>query len=253
MNKIDFRRHYVLVLDTETANTIRTEEGALDTSCALVYDCGWSVVDTKGNVYKEQSFVNRDIFVYERDLMQSAYYGWKIPHYVADLQNGLRTMASTFEIRQAMLADMAEYHITEVVAHNARFDLNALNTVLRWTTKSKYRYWFPYGTVIWDTMKMARSVIHKMPTYRKFCEEHNFLTTTGRLSTTAEVLYRFITKDPKFKESHTGLEDVQIEREIMFYCYRQHKAMQKLLFTPKGETVPPTDFQKNVMKVVKSA
>lgn len=230
MNKIDYRRHYVLVLDTETANTARTEDGKLDTSSVLMYDCGWSVVDTKGNVYKEQSFVNRDIFVYERELMNSAYYGWKIPRYVEDLRNGKRKMASTYEIRKAMLADMELYHITEVVAHNARFDRDALDTIQRWTTKSKYRYWFPYGTEIWDTMKMARDVIHKMPTYRRFCEEHGFLTANGRLSATAENLYRFIIKDPTFVESHTGLEDVQIEREIMFYCFRQHKKMRKGLY-----------------------
>lgn len=230
MNKIDYRRHYVLVLDTETANTARTEDGKLDTSSVLMYDCGWSIVDTKGNVYKEQSFVNRDIFVYERELMQSAYYGWKIPRYVEDLRNGKRKMASTYEIRKAMLADMELYHITEVVAHNARFDRDALDTIQRWTTKSKYRYWFPYGTEIWDTMKMARDVIHKMPTYRRFCEENGFLTANGRLSATAENLYRFIIKDPTFVESHTGLEDVQIEREIMFYCFRQHKKMRKGLY-----------------------
>ena len=230
MNKIDYRRHYVLVLDTETANTALTEDGKLDTSSVLMYDCGWSIVDTKGNVYKEQSFVNRDIFVYERELMASAYYGWKIPRYVEDLRNGKRKMASTYEIRKAMLADMELYHITEVVAHNARFDRDALDTIQRWTTKSKYRYWFPYGTEIWDTMKMARDVIHKMPTYRRFCEENGFLTTNGRLSATAENLYRFIIKDPTFVESHTGLEDVQIEREIMFYCFRQHKKMRKGLY-----------------------
>lgn len=230
MNKIDYRRHYVLVLDTETANTARTEDGKLDTSSVLMYDCGWSIVDTKGNVYKEQSFVNRDIFVYERELMNSAYYGWKIPRYVEDLRNGKRKMASTYEIRKAMLADMELYHITEVVAHNARFDRDALDTIQRWTTKSKYRYWFPYGTEIWDTMKMARDVIHKMPTYRRFCEENGFLTANGKLSATAENLYRFIIKDPTFVESHTGLEDVQIEREIMFYCFRQHKKMRKGLY-----------------------
>lgn len=230
MNKIDYRRHYVLVLDTETANTARTEDGKLDTSSVLMYDCGWSIVDTKGNVYKEQSFVNRDIFVYERELMNSAYYGWKIPRYVEELRNGKRKMASTYEIRKAMLADMELYHITEVVAHNARFDRDALDTIQRWTTKSKYRYWFPYGTEIWDTMKMARDVIHKMPTYRRFCEEHGFLTANGKLSATAENLYRFIIKDPTFVESHTGLEDVQIEREIMFYCFRQHKKMRKGLY-----------------------
>lgn len=230
MNKIDYRRHYVLVLDTETANTARTADGKLDTSSVLMYDCGWSIVDTKGNVYKEQSFVNRDIFVYERELMNSAYYGWKIPRYVEELRNGKRKMASTYEIRKAMLTDMELYRITEVVAHNARFDRDALDTIQRWTTKSKYRYWFPYGTEIWDTMKMARDVVHKMPTYRRFCEENGFVTKTGQLSAKAEDLYRFIIKDPTFAESHTGLEDVQIEREIMFYCFRQHKKMRKGLY-----------------------
>ena len=230
MEKIDYRHHYVLVLDTETANTLSDENGRLDTSCVLMYDCGWSVVDTKGNVYEERSYVNSDIFIHERELMRSAYYAKKIPQYVADLQAGRRKMANTYEIRRAMITDMVKYHITEVVAHNARFDYNALNTIQRWTTKSKYRYWFPYGTIVWDTMKMARDVIHKMPTYRKFCEEFGLLTANGNLSTTAENLYRFIINDPYFVESHTGLEDVQIEREIMFYCLRQHKKMRKKLW-----------------------
>ena len=161
-------------------------------------------------------------------------------------------MSNTYEIRQQMLADMAEYHITEVVAHNARFDLNALNVILRYTTKSKFRYWFPYGTEIWDTMKMARDVIHPMPSYRKFCEEFDLKTKNGRLSTTAESLYRFLLNDPYFEEQHTGLEDVQIEREIMFYCFRQHKPMRKLLFENKADPLPPpTELQKIIMRLVK--
>lgn len=252
MDKIDFRHHYVLVLDTETANTHANEDGQLDTSSCLVYDCGWSVVDTRGNVYEEKSFVNSDIFTHERELMASAYYGWKLPRYEADLAMGLRELATTYEIRQAMLADMEKYHICEVVAHNARFDVNSLNTILRWTTKSRFRYWFPYGTIFWDTMKMARSVIHKMPTYRKFCEKHDLLTKNGRLSTTAENLYRYISRNVHFVESHTGLEDVQIEREIMFFCYRQHKPMEKLLYPPKEPTPPPTEIQKRISQIVKN-
>lgn len=242
MEKIDYRRHYVLVLDTETANTAKNEKGQLDISSALIYDCGWSIVDTKGNVYEERSFINADIYIYEKELMKSAYYGWKIPFYEMDLKKGLRKMATTYTIRKIMLEDMKKYRITEVVAHNAQFDISALNTILRWTTKSRFRYWFPYGTEVWDTMKMARSVIHKMPTYRKFCEKHNLLTATGKLSTTAENLYRFIIKDPTFTESHTGLEDVRIEREIMFYCYRQHKTMKKVLYASKCRELPPTTF-----------
>jgi hypothetical protein len=232
-NKIDFRHHYILCVDTETANSLRKADGNLDTSSVLVYDCGWCVMDTTGHVYEERSFVNRDIFVNERELMQSAYYAKKIPQYVEDLQNGKRTMASTYEIRKQMLEDMKRYHITEVMAHNARFDVEALNAIQRWTTKSCFRFWFPYGTEIWDTMKMARDVMHKMPTYRKFCEENELLTKTGRLSAKAEDLYRFIIKDADFEESHTGLEDVQIEREIFLYCRKQHKPMRKVLYSKK--------------------
>lgn len=251
MTKIDKRKHYVLVLDTETANTIQNGK-QMDMSNVLVYDCGWSVVDTKENVYEERSFVNRDIFCYERDLMQSAYYSWKIPRYVAEIQAGKRTMADFYEIRKALLADMENYGITEVVAHNARFDYNALNYTERYVTQSKFRYFFPYGTEIWDTMKMARDVIHNMPTYRKFCEEHGLVTATGRLSTTAESLYKFITKNPDFVESHTALEDVQIEREIMWYCYKQHKPMRKKLWENEREPIPePTEIQKQIMKIVR--
>lgn len=250
MNKIDRRRHYILVVDTETANTIQDESG-LDMSNVLVYDCGWQVVDTHGTVYAEASYVNRDIFVYERELMQSAYYAHKIPQYVEDIRAGRRKMASTYEIRQAMIADMERFEICEVAAHNARFDFNALNGTQRYVTKSRFRYWFPYGTQIWDTMRMAESVICKMPTYRKFCEENGYLTKTGRLRKTAEILWRFISKNPDFQESHTGLEDVTIEAQIMAYCFRQHKHIDKELFPNTQTKEPPTDFQKMVMRSIR--
>lgn len=230
MEKIDHRRHYILVIDTETANTITMEDGRLDMSNVLVYDIGWQVVDTHGNVYKSQSWVNRDIFCYERELMKTAYYAHKIPRYLVDLQEGKRKMGDLWEIRRGVISDMEKFGISEVAAHNARFDVTALNVTRRWVTKSKWRYFFPYGTEIWDTLKMARSVIGKMPTYKKFCEENGYKTKNNQLRFTAEILWRFISKDPTFKESHTGLEDVTIEAQIMAYCYRQHKHMEKVLY-----------------------
>ena len=244
LDKIDKRRHYILVMDTETANTIQ-DGNRLDMSNVLVYDCGWQVVDTHGKVYAEASFVNRDIFCYERELMQSAYYAYKIPQYLADIEAGRRIMADTWEIRQAMLADMEKFGINEVAAHNAHFDLTALNCTRRYVSKSKFRYWFPYGTVIWDTMKMANSVICKMPTYIKFCEENGYFTNSGRPRKTAEILWRFISKNPNFVESHTGLEDVTIEAQIMAYCFRQHKHLDKELFPKQEQKDPPTKFQRD--------
>jgi DNA polymerase III epsilon subunit-like protein len=117
-----------------------------------------------------------------------------------------------------------------VSAHNARFDYNALNTTQRWLTKSKYRYFFPYGTEVWDTLKMARSVVSKTPTYKRFCQENNYMTKNNQVRLTAEILYRYITRNLDFIESHTGLEDVEIERQILSYCFRKHKAMKKALW-----------------------
>ena len=228
--KIDRRRRYILMLDTETANTLIDDDGKMDMSSVLPYDIGWAIIDKYGTIYRCHSFINSDIFYGEKDLMASAYYAKKIPQYLEDIAQGKRIVANTYQIRATMLADFAEFDCVAVCAHNSHFDYGSLNNAQRWTTKSKYRYWFPYGTEIWDTMKMARDVMHKMPTYRKFCEGNDLLTKTGRLSTTAENLYRFIIKDADFKESHTGLEDVQIEREIFLYCRKQHKKMRKGLW-----------------------
>ena len=94
-----------------------------------------------------------------------------------------------YNIRKALLEDIEEYGVKEIFAHNMRFDYGTLNTTQRWLTKSKFRYFFPKDLQICDTLKMARDVIAKMPTYRRFCEENGFLTKRGSLQTKAEVLY----------------------------------------------------------------
>ena len=230
MAKIDYRRHYLLIIDTETANTFRADDGKLDISSALVYDCGFAVIDTKGNTYEKYSFVNADIWYNYPDVMATAYYAHKLPLYREGLRNGTRKLATTYTIAKTVKEVIDRYKIREVIAHNSRFDYNSLNATQRYITKSAYRYFFPYGIEMWDSLKMARDVILEMPTYRKFCEKYNLFTANGRLSATAENLYRFISKNPTYEESHTGLEDVEIEKEIVFYCYRQHKKMRKKLF-----------------------
>lgn len=249
---IDRRRHYILVVDTETANTIVRENGSMDMSDVLVYDCGWAVVDKYGAVYETASYVNQDIFVYEQEMMQSAYYADKIPQYIEDIRIGRRTMASLYEIRKAMVDTIKRWGIKHVAAHNARFDSNGLNRTQSWVTKSRFRHWFPFDSVEWwDTMKMAQDVILPMPTYIKFCQEHDFCLESGKPRKTAEVLYRFISGNVNFVESHTGLEDVLIEKEILAYCFRQKKAMRKELYPNKREYPPMTDFQRAIMASIR--
>ncbi len=223
------------MLDCETAPCDYTIDEVTPINM-LVYDLGWVVTDKRGIVYETRSFVNADIFLDEKELMQSAYYAEKIPRYWEDIKAGRRVLTSFYNIRQALLNDIATYGITQVFAHNMRFDYGALTNTQRWLTKSKYRYFFPKEVEICDTLKMARQLIATMPTYKKWCAENGYLTARNQVRLTAEVLYKFISGDMEFTESHTGLEDVMIEKEIMAYCYRKHKSMQPQLWeNKKGE------------------
>lgn len=228
---MDKRHIYGIMLDTETANTQQEENGKLDMRFVLPYDFGFAVIDSHGRVYEKFSFVNSDIYIYEKDLMRSAYYANKLPQYEKDLAEGRRVMVNTYNIRRIILEKIKEYDCKFVCAHNARFDLNACNNIQRWTTKSKYRYFFPYDIEFWDTLKMARDVLGKRPTYRKFCEENGYLTKQNQCRYTAEVIYQYIMQDTDFSESHTGLEDVEIEVQILAYLVSRKKAMRKKLFS----------------------
>ena len=201
-----------IVLDTETTN---------DIECPLVYDVGFAVIDKNGFVYEKHSFVVADVFL-DRELMESAFFSEKIPMYWEQIKKGERTLTSFFNVRRTLAKVMAEYDIDTVIAHNARFDYISTATTQRYLTKSKYRYFFPYGTKVWDTLKMAREVFKDDEKYCEFCTENNYKTSNNSNRYTAEILYRFLTDDNSFIESHTGLEDVLIEKEIFVECVRRN-------------------------------
>jgi DNA polymerase III epsilon subunit-like protein len=228
---MDKRINYIIGLDTETANGILTDD-KLDLSQSLVYDLGWVVTDRRGRIYEKKSFVIREVFVEMKDLMRSAYYAEKIPTYWEEIKSGERKLANFQTIRREFLKDAEKYGVNQFFAHNACFDLNALNNTIRYITKSKYRYFFPYGSEIWDTLKMARQTIGKQKSYRAYCIDNSYMTKhkVPQVRLTAEILYRYISGDNEFSESHTGLEDVLIETKILVQCFRQHKKMDKCLF-----------------------
>ena len=225
MTKIDHRKNYYLVVDTETANGL---------DCPMVYDLGGAIVDKKGNVYETFSFVIYDVFKEMSDLMQTAYYANKIPMYLEQLEKGERKFVRYNTARKIVKELCEKYDVTAIVAHNMRFDYMATANTERYLTKSKYRYFFPYGVPLFDTLKMARDTICKQKLYMKFCEENGYVTKNGKPKATAEILYRYITGENDFIEEHTGLADVLIEKEILAKCFRQHKPMNKYAFNRQG-------------------
>lgn len=221
---IDKRISYFAVFDTETAN-------GLDDP--IVYDFGFAIVDKRGKVYETRSFIIREVFYGMKDLMKSAYYAKKIPQYEREIAEGKREVVSLYEAKKIFQDVCKKYNVKACIAHNARFDYRSTSKTQRYITKSKYRFFLPYGVELWDTMKMANDTICKQVHYKEFCYTHGYLTKNGRVRKTAEILYKYISGEHNFQESHTGLEDVLIEKEIFAHCIRQHKPMRKKAFAEK--------------------
>ena len=220
MTKIDRRKNYYLTIDTETANSLDDP---------LVYDIGGAIHDKKGRVYETFSFVIYEIFVGMKDLMKNAYYAEKIPNYENDLRAGSRKMVRYNTARKHIANLCKKYNVRAIIAHNARFDYRATNTTQRYLTCSKYRYFLPYGIEVWDTLKMVKSTVAKQKSYLRWCKQNGFMVNENRPRMTAEILYKYMTNDIDYKESHTGLEDVLIEKEIFVWCMRQKKKMEKVV------------------------
>lgn len=200
-----------LIIDTETTNSIDDP---------LAYDVGFAVIDEAGHVYESHSYVVAEIFLDEK-LMAEAFFADKIPQYWEDIRSGKRELRKLNTIRLRMRDCMKRWDIDTVIAHNMRFDYRSTNLTQRYLTGSKYRYFFPFGVQVWDTLKMARSVFKNDEAYGEFCYENEYLTKRGQRRYTAEILYRYLTNNNDFVESHTGLEDVMIEKEIFCECMRR--------------------------------
>lgn len=200
-------RTRIMMIDTEATNGL---------DCPIVYDVGYQIFSLDEGVLCERSFVNADVFC-DAELMASAYFADKIPDYWQEIVSGQRTLKKWFNIKKQIAEDCKKYGVEIACAHNAAFDNRALNITQRYQTTSKYRYFLPFGIEWHDTLKMARQILKSDKAYGEFCYENNYLTSRGCRKYTAEILYKFITKDNDFVESHTGLEDVKIERQIFEY------------------------------------
>lgn len=211
----------ILMIDTETTN---------DVDCPIVYDVGYQIFTLTDGVLCEKSFVNADVFL-DADLMASAFFADKIPNYWEDIKVGRRVLKKWCNIKKELAADCKQFNVEIACAHNARFDNKSLNITQRYITTSKNRYFLPFGIEWWDTLKMARQVLKEVEEYTTFCWENEYLTKNMRIRYTAEIIYKWLSGNADFEESHTGLEDVKIERMIFEYCMNKNPEIDGRLWS----------------------
>jgi len=241
IKKIDLKKErYLMFIDTETIGTLNVKESVLP------FEIGMKIYDTETDkVVKEKSYLVRKFFN-NKYIMLSTFSATKYPNYFEKLENDKRYKTySVNDIATDIDKTIQRYGIKVMVAHNGNFDKVAIDRLFNE---------FGIDNVIekidlLDTMEISK-IITFSKEYANYCitnkdiknsiNESSFITNSGRVRTTAQAIYCYLTNDSEFKEAHTGLEDIDIEIEIF------KKSMEMLGNTIVNLNTSPTwrDYSK---------
>lgn len=196
----------IVVFDTETVSLEKP----------FCYNIGYTIV----NKESREHLVKRDYVVeqvwHNPMLFITAYYADKRENYVKAMRSRKTIMAKYGYICQAMIRDFIKYEVVGAYAFNSPFDDKVFTYNSDWFKCNN-----PFDNIpIFD----IRGYVHHFmidDNFKAFCEEHGYFTDSGNYSTTAEVMYRYLTGNTDFIEDHTALSDSEIEADILLECFKR--------------------------------
>lgn len=219
-----------LILDTETVSVNKP----------FAYNIGYVIANNDGIM------IARDFIVSEiwnnKPLFETAYYADKRPLYIAAMKAKKAIKMSYRAIMAQLAIDIATYNITSIYAYNCDFDERVLDYNCNWYHCQDPTDSLPY----FDIRGYAHKCFCQTKEYIDFCEDNQFFTEGGAISSTAEAVYRFITDDTEFIEAHTALADSVIEWEILDRCLAMG-AQDETAYKP-ARTIPRSAPQIMVIK-----
>lgn len=259
--KLDRRRKYFIVLDSETATLPYAQKfngsdrQKIAIAKPLIYDFGWQIIDYKGRVYRRRSFLISEIFSVP-SIFNTAYYASKRPLYLEKLKKGeiiLKDWKSATEIFENDLKE-----IFAVGAFNSMFDykkaiaftenyINALYSpnfhewerkqnaicdyIVSHNSKENTKKFNPNvfnfrGKTypLFDLWGLSCKYILNCDEYRTKCIANDWLTSSKKYyKSSAETTYRFINDTDEFIEAHMAIEDAEIESEIFAHIAKKCK------------------------------
>ena len=261
MPKYDRRRKYYMVLDCETATLPfaskydECDRKNIAITKPLIYDLGWTIVDRNGIVYNRMNFLISEIFSVP-SIFDTAYYAEKRPLYLEKLRKGEIVLTDWQTAMTAFLDDLA---VCEMVgAYNSMFDFKKAipftelyisklysadyHNWLAWQEKSCE--WLASGGKATGTQTFEESVFRfrgntyplfdlwglsceyllNCDTYKQMCIDNKWQTASGKyFKTSAETAYRFLSGNCDFDESHTAIDDVDIESQLFAEIFKRSK------------------------------
>ena len=215
MKKVDLKNEkYLMFIDTETIGSLFAKESVLP------FEIGMKIFDTETQkVVKEKSYLVRKFFN-NKYIMLSSFSATKYPSYFEKIETDKRyKVYSVKEIAQDIEKIANRYNTKIMVAHNGGFDKNAMTRLFEEFGTNN-----PFENIdLLDTMELSKVITYSKD-YTNYCIENKnrlnsvkescFITNSGRVRTTAQAIYCYLSNNSQFEEAHTGLEDIDIEIEI---------------------------------------
>lgn len=241
----DGRKKIFLTVDVETAGNIEKGE-------SLIYDLGFAIHDKQGNIFYKRNFIISEIFD-NIAIMNTAYYSRKIPKYIEMLRNG---DAEKVKLKQALsffVKCSAEYNIDVTAAFNLLFDSRAFQYTLIAVHPEIYKNFSYRNPLEFMEVAIFRRPMNFLCIYNYACQviatqrlyaktaliqngiisSNDWISKSNNVRTNAECMQRYISGCYDFSESHTALNDVLIEIQILAKCFRQKKHFdKKILYQP---------------------
>lgn len=205
------RKNVYAIIDTETANGLKNP---------LCYDVAVIIFDKKGVELFRKNWLVSNVWNNER-MFKTAYYAWKRPLY----DNIEKEVVNTYTFISELNQVLEQYKVNFLLAYNLKFDLNSINkTVERFTYNAKFN---TENVEYIDVWNVAIDIIMNNNNYKSFCRENGFVSESGNYKTSAEICYRYITGEITFDESHTAMDDCEIEMSIFLTCVQRKKKIKK--------------------------
>ena len=176
------------------------------------YNIGYIIVNENGEHILKREYVVSEIWN-NLPLFSTAYYAEKRPIYETALKDKKIQKHSFNYICNVMRNDFTLFNVEYAYAFNSNFDERVFGFNCDW-----FKVVNPFENIkVLDIRGYAHNFIVNN-SFKEFCEENEYFTESGNYSTTAETVYRYITSNTDFIESHTALSDSEIECEILFTC-----------------------------------
>lgn len=189
-----------LIFDTE----------ALNLNNRIIYNVGYCIIDSNGKTLLEKNFVVKQVYD-NKMVMSTAYYNNKTPLYTSKMKGRKTKKVYWGDVCRTMKKDIKDFNVSKAYAYNSNYDIGAFATTQK-LFKNKIN---PLNDVeVIDIMDYLDILINSAD-YNNYCIDNNFVTEKGYLKKSAEVVYGYMTNNPKYIEEHTALEDSKIEKDIL--------------------------------------